>query len=47
MRLRVNVITLSVDDLSRSEAFYRDGQGWPTRGIFGTEFEHGVVALFK
>lgn len=27
-------------------AFYRDGLGWPTDGIVGTEFEHGAVAFF-
>jgi uncharacterized protein len=26
--------------------FYRDGLGWPTQGIIGTEFEHGAVAFF-
>ena len=27
-------------------AFYRDGLGWATEGIVGTEFEHGAVAFF-
>jgi uncharacterized glyoxalase superfamily protein PhnB len=35
-----------VDDLETSLAFYRDGLGLPTQGIFGTEFEHGAVAFF-
>ena len=26
--------------------FYRDGLGLPTKGIIGTEFEHGAVAFF-
>jgi catechol 2,3-dioxygenase-like lactoylglutathione lyase family enzyme len=40
------MITLGVDDLNRSLAFYRDGLGFATEGIFGTEFEHGAVAFF-
>lgn len=27
--------------------FYRDGLGLPTKGIVGTEFEHGAVAFFQ
>lgn len=46
MKPRITVITLGVDDLHRSFAFYRDGLGLPTRGIIGTEFEHGAVAFF-
>ena len=46
MRPRVTVLTLGVDDLERALAFYRDGLGWPTPGIIGTEFEHGAVAFF-
>ena len=46
MRARITVITLGVDDLLRSLAFYRDGLGFPTKGIVGTEFEHGAVAFF-
>jgi uncharacterized protein len=46
MRARVTMITLGVDDLQRSLAFYRDGLGFPTKGIVGTEFEHGAVAFF-
>jgi uncharacterized protein len=47
MRPRITVITIGVDDLERSLAFYRDGLGLPTRGIFGTEYEHGAVAFFE
>src|SRR4030067_191246 len=47
MKPRVTVITIGVDDLERSLAFYRDGLGLPTQGIFGTEFEHGAVAFFN
>lgn len=43
----MSVITLGVDDLERAVAFYRDGLGWPTQGIVGTEFEHGAVAFFR
>jgi catechol 2,3-dioxygenase-like lactoylglutathione lyase family enzyme len=46
MKARITLITLGVDDLSRSLAFYRDGLGFPTKGIVGTEFEHGAVAFF-
>jgi len=47
MRPRISVITLGVDDLERALAFYRDGLGLVTRGIFGTEYEHGAVAFFE
>ena len=46
MKPKVTVITIGVDDLERSLAFYRDGLGFPTEGIVGTEFEHGAVAFF-
>jgi catechol 2,3-dioxygenase-like lactoylglutathione lyase family enzyme len=46
MKPRINVITLAVDDLEKSLCFYRDGLGFKTEGIFGTEFEHGAVAFF-
>jgi catechol 2,3-dioxygenase-like lactoylglutathione lyase family enzyme len=46
MRPRITVITLGVDDLERSLAFYRDGLGLATPGIIGKEFEHGSVAFF-
>ncbi|MCW5654461.1 VOC family protein [Hydrogenophaga sp.] len=47
MEPRITVITLGVDDLERAVAFYRDGLGWPTQGIIGTEFENGAVAFFS
>ena len=47
MKPRVSFITLGVDDLERSLRFYRDGLGLPTKGIVGTEFEHGAVAFFE
>jgi catechol 2,3-dioxygenase-like lactoylglutathione lyase family enzyme len=46
MKPLVTLITLGVDDLERAVAFYRDGLGWPTKGIIGTEFENGAVAFF-
>jgi uncharacterized protein len=46
MKPRITLITLGVDDLERAMRFYRDGLGWPTQGIIGTEFEHGAVAFF-
>lgn len=46
MKPRVTVITIGVDDLEESVKFYRDGLGWPTQGIIGTEFEHGAAAFF-
>ena len=47
MRPRIKVITLAVRDLEESLAFYRDGMGLPTQGIFGTEFEDGAVVFFN
>jgi uncharacterized protein len=47
MQPRITVITIGVDDLERALAFYRDGLGLSTRGIFGTEYEHGAVAFFE
>lgn len=47
MKPRITVITLGVDNLERSLAFYRDGLGLPTEGIVGKEFEHGAVAFFE
>lgn len=47
MTPRITLITLGVDDLERAVAFYRDGLGWATQGIVGTEIEHGAVAFFK
>lgn len=41
MQARINVITLSVANLEKSLAFYRDGLEFPSKGILGTEF-HGT-----
>lgn len=46
MEPRITVITIGVTDMERSLAFYRDGLGWSTEGIVGTEFEGGAVAFF-
>jgi uncharacterized protein len=43
---RVTIITLGVESLERSLAFYRDGLGLATQGIVGSEFEYGAVAFF-
>jgi hypothetical protein len=46
MKPRIALITLGVDDLERAVRFYRDGLGFQTEGIVGTEFEDGAVAFF-
>src|SRR5690349_12537848 len=46
MKPQIAALTLGVDDLERALRFYRDGLGWKTEGIVGTEFEHGAVAFF-
>jgi hypothetical protein len=52
MRAKISFITLAVDDLHRSVAFYRDGLGWQTEGIVGQEFHDeitgadGTIAFF-
>lgn len=47
MKPRVTVITIGVDNLERSLAFYRDGLGFPTPGIIGKEFEHGAAVFLE
>jgi len=46
MKPRITLLTLGVDDLEKALSFYRDGLGFPTEGIIGTEFEHGAVVFF-
>ncbi|NJO32043.1 MAG: VOC family protein [Rhodospirillales bacterium] len=46
MKARITMLTLGVDDLERAVAFYRDGLGFASEGVVGTEFEHGAVAFF-
>jgi uncharacterized protein len=49
----IHVITLAVSDLERALAFYRDGLGFDSPGIVGTEFPgdetnpNGAVAMFN
>ncbi len=53
MKARIHIITLAVADLERALTFYRDGLGFESRGIIGTEFvgdevnPDGAVALFE
>lgn len=47
MKPSIQVLTLGVADLGRSLAFYRDGLGLPTEGLFGEEFEGGAVMFFN
>lgn len=47
MKPRITVITLGVDDLEKSLAFYRDGLGFPTEGIIGQEFDHGAAVFIE
>ncbi len=53
LQAKIFFITLAVDDLDRSVAFYRDGLGWPTQGIVGREFHDevtgadGTIAFFN
>ena len=44
MKPHITLLTLCVDDLERSVAFYQDGLGFATKGIIGKEFENGAVA---
>ena len=47
MNPHITVLTLGVDDLERSVAFYRDGLGFRTQGIIGAAIENGAVAFFN
>jgi catechol 2,3-dioxygenase-like lactoylglutathione lyase family enzyme len=53
MRPRIHVVTLAVTDLDRALTFYRDGLGFPTEGVIGTEFQGdedtpaGATAVFQ
>jgi catechol 2,3-dioxygenase-like lactoylglutathione lyase family enzyme len=53
MQPRIHVITLSVSDLERALAFYREGLGLESPGVIGTEFPgdddnpNGAVAMFQ
>ena len=47
------MITLAVEDLERALRFYRDGLGFESRGVVGTEWTdeesgaNGAIAVFK
>ena len=43
MQAKVFFITVAVDDLDRSVAFYGDGSGWPAEGIVGPEVVWAAV----
>jgi uncharacterized protein len=53
MEPRIHVITLAVDDLDRALAFYRDGLGFDSTGLVGTEFRDdntgaaGAIVIFN
>jgi catechol 2,3-dioxygenase-like lactoylglutathione lyase family enzyme len=47
MEPRLTVLTIGVDNLEKSLAFYRDGLGLPTDGIIGKQFEHGPIVFIK
>jgi len=53
MKPHIDVITLAVDDLDRSLAFYRDGLGLETTGVVATELVDdetgaaGAIAIFR
>lgn len=47
MNPHITLVTIAVDDLERSVAFYRDGLGLNTKGIVGAEFANGAVAFFN
>jgi uncharacterized protein len=53
MKPHISVLTLGVNDLEKSLAFYRDGLGLQTKGIIGTEFKgddthpSGAVVMFE
>jgi predicted lactoylglutathione lyase len=50
---RVDVITLAVEDLERALRFYRDGLGFESKGVIGTQWTdeesgaNGAIAVFK
>ena len=46
MKPRITVLTIGVDDLEKSYAFYHNGLGLASKGIVGKEFEHGAIAFF-
>ena len=47
MKPRITVLTIGVDNLEKSYEFYHNGLGLASKGIVGTEFEHGAIAFFE
>ena len=53
MEPRVHVITLAVEDLERSLAFYRDGLGFDSAGVVGADLQDertgaaGAIGMFN
>jgi hypothetical protein len=53
MEPRIHAVTLAVDDLDRAFSFYRDGLGFESTGVIGTEFvgddvtPSGAAAMFN
>jgi uncharacterized glyoxalase superfamily protein PhnB len=53
MKSRINVITIGVNNLEKSLAFYREGLGLPSNGIVATEYHDeisgadGTIAIFE
>jgi len=53
MAPRIQIVTLAVADLDRGLRFYRDGLGFQTDGVTGTEFPGdetnpaGAIVMFK
>jgi uncharacterized protein len=53
VKQHITALTIGVDDLERSLAFYRDGLGFQTNGIIGTEFKgdethpSGAAVMFE
>jgi predicted lactoylglutathione lyase len=43
MQAKIIFVTLGVDDLERSVAFYRDGLGWQTEGIVARELHDEIT----
>lgn len=45
MKPRFSILTIGVNNLEKSYKFYHEGLGFPSKGIVGTEFEHGAVVF--
>ena len=43
LQAKIFFVTLAVDDLGRSVAFYGDGSGWPAEGIVGPQVARAAV----